>query len=116
MAQPDTSRSFLTAVPKISKLYQHVIKKIAYKWEELAILLEFDDDGGKISSIRRDFIQQGVEICCFQALHFWIKGEGKKPVNWKTILTCLHDMQCPVIAQTIEKELSSKYEMGKITL
>ena len=103
-----TSTSFRTAVPKISELYQHVIKKLAYRWEDLAIHLALDEDGSKIQSIRRDFFHSGVDICCMQALHHWLREEGKLPVNWGTILSCLEDMKCTPIALEIEEVLNGE--------
>lgn len=94
--------SFAIRVPTIKELY-HIIRKVAYKWEELTVYLELDKDGGRVLAIRRDFIQHGVEICCLQALHHWLNGEGKQPVTWATLLSCLKDMDCSAVASQIEQ-------------
>ncbi len=102
------SNSFKTAVPSIKELYLHVIKKVAHKWESLALCLDLEEKGSRIESIRRSYINHGVDICCMQALHCWLKGEGKHPVNWETMLECLNDIDCFAIAEQVEEALRGK--------
>ena len=96
---------FISAVPKIKDLYDHVICKVAYKWEELTIQLELDERGAKIGAIRTDFIQHGVEKCCLQALLCWIRGEGAQPVSWAKLLAVIKDIQLPAVSREIEAAL-----------
>lgn len=93
--------------PHTSDFYRHVVKRMAHKWEELCILLEFDKDGAKCAAIRRDFSHLGVESCCFQVFHHWVRGEGKQPVQWRTIITCLQDMECHAIVRDLRKFLQA---------
>ena len=68
-------------------------------------MLELDNDGRKIDAIRRDFGRDGVEICCIQAIYHWVRGEGKDPVTWRTLLGCLKDIDCGQIAEEVRKKL-----------
>lgn len=99
------SSKYLDAVPNLSELFRLVVKRVAWQWEKLATMLELDNDGRKIDAIKRDFWGVGVEICCMQAIHHWVRGEGKGPVSWRTLLKCLEDIECAQIAEEIAKQL-----------
>ena len=102
------SSKYLQVVPNLSDIYRLVVKRVAWKWEKLATMLELDNDGRKIEAIRRDFWGVGVEICCMQAIHHWVRGEGKAPVSWRTLLKCLEDIECGEIAEEIAKKLEGE--------
>ena len=95
----------LDRVPDLRRLYKLVVNQVASQWERLATMLELDNDGRKIDAIRRDFWGAGVEICCMQAIHHWMRGEGKGPVSWRTLLRCLDDIECSEIAEEIRMKL-----------
>ena len=97
--------AFLDRVPDLRRLYKLVVKQVASRWERLTTMLELDNDGRKIDVIRRDFWGAGVEICCMQAIHHWVRGEGKRPVSWRTLLKCLDDIECREIAEEIRIKL-----------
>jgi hypothetical protein len=97
---------YLDAVPNLSEIYRLVVKRVAWKWERLATMLELD--GRKIDVIRRDFWGVGVEICCMQAIHHWVRGEGTVPVSWRTLLKCLEDIECGQVAEEIADQLESE--------
>ena len=103
-----SSIKYLDAVPNLSKLFRLVVKRVAWQWEKLATMLELDNDGRKIDAIRRDFWGVGVEICCMQAIHHWVRGEGKEPVSWRTLLKCLVDIDCAQVAEEIAKQLEGE--------
>lgn len=117
-----TSSQFLDRVPDLQRLFKLVVKRVSWKWEELATMLALDSDGRKIDSIRRDFWGVGVEICCMQALHHWVRGEGSGPVSWRTLLKYLQDIDCGEIAEDIAKKLkegicfSSFYSVKKLCM
>ena len=68
-------------------------------------MLAVDKDGNRIAIIRRDFWGVGVEICCMQSLYLWLRGGGSSPVTWETLLSCLEDIDCLLIAKEIREEL-----------
>lgn len=96
----------LSGVPKMRDLYRLVIKRVAHKWEELCISFALDDDGAQLLAIRRDHIQHGVEKCCLHAILHWLKGEGKTPVCWNTMITCLKEIEQYRDARDIQEALS----------
>lgn len=74
-------------------------------------LLEMDKYGAKLETIRRDFVQQGVEMCCLQVFLCWVKGEDtQQPASWETVLTCLHDMDMNAVVKDIKKALQEEEE------
>lgn len=95
----------LDVVPSLSRVYKLLVKRVAWKWDKLATMLELDNDGAKIEAIKRDFWGEGVEICCLQAYHHWARGEGKRPVSWRTLLKCVEDIDCGQVAEEIATEL-----------
>lgn len=99
------SSKYLDTVPNLSALFRLVVKRVAWQWEKLATMLELDNDGRKIDAIRRDFWGVGVEICCMQAIHHWVRGEGKGPVSWRTLLKCLEHIECGQVAEDIASQL-----------
>jgi hypothetical protein len=103
------SCKYLDAVPNLSEIYRLVVKRVAWKWEKLATMLELDNDGRKIDAIRRDFWGVGVEICCMQAIHHWVRGEGRVPVSWRTLLKCLEDIECGQVAEEIAQQLEGEF-------
>ena len=110
------SSKYLQAVPNLSDIYRLVMKRVAWKWEKLATMLELDNNGRKIDAIRRDFWGVGVEICCMQAIHHWVRGEGKTPVSWRTLLKCLEDIECGQIAEEIAKKLEGELYVSLLNL
>ena len=95
----------------MSELSRLVVGRAAYRWEELCLgLLVRDKDGAKLGAIRRDFIQQGVEMCCLQVFLCWVKGEGALPVSWDTVFTCLQDMDMEAVVRDVKKALQEEKE------
>lgn len=95
----------LGSAPDIRRLHKLVVKQVAWKWERLAAMLELDKDGRKIDAIRRDFWGAGVEVCCIQAIHHWVRGEGRSPVTWRTLFKSIEEIECGEIAEEIKKKL-----------
>jgi len=105
----EMTQPFMSAVPKIKDLYDHVIRKVAHKWEDLVICLELDERGAKLEAIRRDFTLHGVEKCCLQALLCWIREEGRRPVSWATLLAVMREIECNSAARDVESALRGKF-------
>ena len=108
------SSKYLGAVPNLSDIYRLVVKRVAWKWDKLAILLELDNEGRKIETIRRNCWGVGVEMCCMQAIIHWVRGEGKTPVSWRTLLKCIEDIECGQVAEEIAKKLEGELIKHKI--
>ena len=94
--------------PTIQELFRLVASNVAADWEKLAIMLEFDEDGHTIKAIQRDLWGQGVHACCMQALHLWLRGKGKHPVTWDTLIECLVDIDCVQLTRNIKEHFLKK--------
>ena len=81
---------------------------VAADWEKLAIMLEFDEDGHTIKAIQRDLWGAGVHACCMQALQLWLRGKGKHPVTWDTLIECLVDIDCVQLTRNIKEHFLKK--------
>ncbi len=71
--------------------------------------MELDDDGHKIDTIKRDCWGLGVQTCCLQAFQLWLKGKGKQPVTWATLVGCLEDVGYNTLADEIREKLHLEY-------
>ena len=100
--------TFAGKAPTLQELHKYVVGKVASQWERLAITLEVDDEGQRIAVIRRDLWGLGSEACCMQALQLWLRGEGRQPVSWKTLIECLDDMEYINLARSIRENLLKK--------
>lgn len=90
-------------------------RNVAADWEKLAIMLEFDEDGHTIAAIRRDLWGVGVHACCMHALQLWLRGEGKQPVTWETLIECLVDIDYIQLTRNIKEHFSQKEDSQEHT-
>lgn len=88
---------------------------VAADWEKLAIMLEFDKDGHRIKAIQRDLLGASVYTCCMEALQLWLRGEGKQPVTWDTLIECLVDIEYVQLTRDIEEHFSKKEDSQERT-
>ncbi len=103
---PSAGRTHIT----LKKLQRFgIIEKTAPDWEKITIALELDDDGHKIDTIKRDCWGLGVQTCCLQAFQLWLKGKGKQPVTWATLVGCLEDVGYNTLADEIQEKLHLEY-------
>ena len=101
--------------PTIQELFRHVSRNVAADWKKLATMLEFDEDGHTIEAIHRDLWGVGVHACCMEALQLWLRGEGKHPVTWETLIECLVDIEYVQLARNIREHFSQKEASQKYT-
>ena len=77
----------------------NVIEEIGAEYYELGILLLQDKTGAKIEEIM-DGNRRGRDITR-NILSRWIKGEGKQPVTWATLVTELSECGLTELADNI---------------
>ena len=83
-----------------------IISSIAPKWREFGILLEFDDDGGKLDLIEANQKVNGPEACCTEMLQTWLKGGGRRqPPSWNIVIELLEDCEQKCLAQQVKDAL-----------
>ena len=86
----------------------HIIKTLAPKWKEFGVLLEFDGHGDHLDVLEE---QYGKPVACCQAMmKDWIKGKGVQPASWRNLIGLLRDHDMIVLADTLQKELSRKWQ------
>ncbi len=102
------------AKPKPHQLYilkgsggkkKRIMAEVGAKWDELALLLEFDFC--VIGLIRennrgRDAI---AERCCQDLFRRWLDGEACQPVTWGRLLEAIKDLENHRLATEIEELL-----------
>ena len=97
----------LNAVPKLHQLHlleRHgkrvkVIDMVAAEWDSVALRLHFESYD--ISRIERDHPQQCVQasITLFTE---WIKGKGRQPSSWHTLIEALKETRLQSVASDLE--------------
>ena len=96
--------------PKDKELREQVQKKIADKWEEVAIELgldDSDDDGAmetKLDKIRNKY-KDNPNMAAYNALKFWAKEKKTKP-NWSTLIEAIKVVGLQEVAGSILNFLS----------
>ena len=96
----------LDSTPKLHQLVYlkrndkifRVIKRVAANWEDVALQLHFE--GYDIDAIARD-ANHKTESACRTMFTKWLKGEGRKPTTWKTLITVLDEADLSVVAEEL---------------
>ena len=76
-----------------------IIEHVSAKWDRVATRLHFELH--VIDTIRRDCTQQATSACQ-TVFAKWLNGEGRKPVNWRTLIDALAEADLSFIAQELE--------------
>ena len=69
----------------------NLVEKIRPDYFMFEILLLEDDNGGQIAAFEKEQMKNAVDICR-QIFMWWLKGKGKQPVTWSTLVTVLQEM------------------------
>ena len=71
-------------------------------WKNIGELLDFDDLGSKVSSIKAE--TSGLEDRLIEVLLLWMKGESRdyKPASWRTFIKLLRDSGHHALAKKID--------------
>lgn len=74
---------------------------IASKGYDLCISLLMDEDGSKFSDMQNRHSNNGYREVNCEILERWLQGGGR-PVDWKTLVETLRDIELGELAQQIE--------------
>ena len=85
----------------------NIIEQIGTKYYEFGIYLLQDNDGNKMDTIIADCRGVSFDINR-QILCKWIRGGGKQPVTWATLVTEIDRCGLTELAKTIRKEKSKR--------
>ena len=76
-------------------------------WKDLGDLLDFDDDGTELDIIDKQH-RLDPKACCRAMFQHWLKGNGKTPHTWRTIVKLIKDADRETLADEIETLFASK--------
>ena len=82
-----------------------IIAHVAADWGSIAINMDFDPNGRTHSTIQASN-HGDVTKCCEAMFKTWLRGEGKQPATWSTLIEILNDCSFKVLADKVEKVLS----------
>ena len=82
-----------------------MIKRIASRWDDVATRLHFDLD--VIKCIKKDnhYINNPS---CREMFSMWLKGEGRQPADWETLIKALREAEFSELAEEVQTTLLSK--------
>jgi hypothetical protein len=76
-------------------------EKIGVNYRALGVLLLMDDDGDCITAIAKELRGNAADIN-LEILRLWLKGKGRRPVTWATLVAVLQDIGLEKLAKNIE--------------
>ena len=80
-----------------------VIERVAGSWEKVATRLCFE--GHDIQRIKRDDRNSCTEACRTMFIE-WLRGKGRKPITWETLIKTLKEAEFSEIASDLEHLLN----------
>ena len=96
-------------LPKLTSLRTssgtiNVAEQIGVKYKTLSIQLLEDTTGAITDAIENECHRNAANINT-KIFERWIRGQGKKPISWATLIKVLRDIQLSELAQEIEHNL-----------
>lgn len=92
--------------PKLSELQRYVKPFAASQWEELGIALGLaDEDNGQLLSEIESKKGENEGKCFMEVVTVWLKGTGKSPKTWETLLQCLVEIEMHDAVRSIQKNI-----------
>ena len=79
----------------------NIPQEIGVKYSQFGLLLLNDTTGAKVCNIEHKH-HRNAERINTEILEEWLEGRGKQPVNWRTLIKVLHDVQLSNLASDIE--------------
>ena len=79
----------------------NLAEKIGVNYYEFGVLLLEDDDGDQIAAIEKEQGKSASDINR-EVFRLWLKGKGKQPVTWATLVAVLQDIGLVKLARDIE--------------
>ena len=78
----------------------NIPQEIGIKYETFGIILLEDDSGAIVDNIVRE-CREWAEDINKQILQKWLRGRGKHPVTWATLVEVLRDIELSILAGDI---------------
>lgn len=89
---------------KTSSGTMNVAEQIGLKYKSLGVHLLEDVTGSITDAIEKECLLNAAHIN-MKILQRWIKGQGRKPLSWVTLIDVLRDIQLSELAHEIEHNL-----------
>ena len=83
----------------------NITKEIGADYNMFGVLLLNDKCGATISALERQHQNRATSIN-LEILQQWIRGSGRKPVTWETLVKVLRQIELNILADKIESSLS----------
>ena len=80
-----------------------IVQKVATRWEDLALFLDFNYDVIKI--IRDDNKHESCVKACQDMLHRWLEGEACHPITWGRLIEAISDAELATFARKLKEFL-----------
>ena len=84
----------------------NVFQQIKTHYSKLGPLL-LDDDTGAVTSAIVSQHHPDADAINQEILIRWLRGQGKRPVTWSTLISVLKDMRFSELAEVIQEALTS---------
>ena len=82
-----------------------IIKTLAPDWNDLGILLDFDQDGTELDNIEKSHLTDKAR--CKAMFQHWLKGNGVRPCSWRQLIQLLEYCDQETLAKEIQDALTS---------
>lgn len=89
-------------MPSIKELWA-LKPKLAPKWRDLCIAIEFDEDGTVLQTIE-DKCREDPEKCCEMLLRKW---KTEKPPTWQNVIDCLSQTKYGQLTKEVKDHVQS---------
>ena len=83
----------------------HIIKSVAPFWQQLGLVMDFDNTGTQLEIIEKQH-PMDPEACCQAVLCHWLKGNGVKPCSWRKLIELIDDCSQEALAKELQAALS----------
>ena len=93
--------------PTVSGDTINITEKVGKKYADLGIFLLEDNDETIVDQIVSNCRGQASDIIR-EILKRWVRGQGRQPVTWKTLIEVLNIIKLTELASSIQTALSSQ--------
>ena len=108
ISPPDTQPTLMQLVYMVAPSGKRVriIRNIAAKWEIVGIHFNFDPTGYTIDLINSRNSSKPL-LCCTDMMRMWLRGNGRQPATWATLVNVLRNAEFNVLADEMEQLVST---------
>ena len=87
----------------------NIPKEIGTEYKKFGIFLLQDDNGQFVSNIIHQD-KENVEGIIIDIIREWMKGRGRLPVSWRTLIETLREMNLKILADDVEGKLTTQLQ------